>query len=268
MNYPLKNKVGNRRKKASLLGIPILFLILIFLLSAYLPNGGGTILLAIGRPFFVAKNSIVEGGGNFLEYFRSKGALIEENKNLKAEADDLAYGLIRLNILEKENQELKAEFGRAKPEKSVLAYVLTSPGFSPYDTFLLDAGSKDGVAFGDTVSIAGGLGVGHIKEVFSRTSLALLYSSPGEEVTVRIPPQQIMAKAYGRGGGNFEIKLPKDIDVQKGALISMPGVDNAILGVVEAIETDATQSLQLVLVRNLFNINQIDKVYIKKQKQI
>ena len=64
--------------------------------------------------------------------------------------------------------------------------------------------------------------LGEVAEVYETSSKVRLYSSSGEQVTVFIGGEAIMAEAKGIGGGNFEIELPQNVDVFIGDSIYIP----------------------------------------------
>lgn len=266
MSYLLKNKHYDKKKALKLFGIPLLFLFIIVGLNFIQPNVFTPLSHAIDSPFFRLKNIVSERFRGTAGYFNFKNTLVEENKNLRSRLQILEGTLLQTDMLVQENEELKFELGRETSSKRILAYVLSGPGASPYDTLLLDAGEREGIQDGDTIFINGGLPIGRIQETYAHSSLVRLYSSPGEEVSVDVPPAHFIAKAYGRGGGSFLMNLPKDIEIRKGDLLSLPGIENGILGIAESVETDPVQSLKRVIFRSTFNVYQIEKVYIETKE--
>src|SRR3990167_1639257 len=70
-------------------------------------------------------------------------------------------------VLKNKTAKLFQGFGHYMASKRKLAYVLKSPGHSPYDTFILDTGEKHGVKKGDKVYLWGSnAALGYIEEVF------------------------------------------------------------------------------------------------------
>lgn len=265
MNYPLKSNRHDRKKALKLFIIPLLFLVVIVGLNFIKPNLFAPASHVVATPFLKLKDILTKRFSGTLGYFSFKNNLLEENRILKEKLEEFEGVVLRTNLLVKENEELKLEFGRETPSKRILAYVLSSPGSFPYDTLLLDVGTSDGIKDGDKIIVFPGIPFGYIKETYSHTSLARLYSSPGEETTVLIPPDGFMGKAYGRGGGSFVINLPNEMKIKKGDILSFPGITDGIAGIVESVEADDTQALKDVFFRSPFNIYQVNKVYIESQ---
>jgi hypothetical protein len=99
-----------------------------------------------------------------------------------------------------------------------------------------------------------GLAVGYIERVDGYSSVVRLYSTPDEKLNVLVTTKDIPAIAIGRGGGNFAIELPRDLEVSVGSPITIPGAEHVVLGVVEYVELDQTNSLQTILFRQPINI--------------
>ena len=112
----------------------------------------------------------------------SIGKASEENEvaHLRSQLDAVRATLADRDLLYRENLELKSRLGRAPEGKTLLAAVLLRPPGTPYDTFILDVGEKDGVALGDLVFAGGSVIIGKITEVYRSTSRTTLFSAPGQ----------------------------------------------------------------------------------------
>ena len=262
MSYPLKSK-EKRPKAGYSLFIAVLFLVFVAVLNFTAPNLLRPAAQTAAKPFLVLKNKTAKLFQGFGHYMASKRKLASENIKLKRDLERIYLNFAELETLKEENLALKEEFGREKSGKRILAYVLKSPGHSPYDTFILDTGEKHGVKKGDKVYLWGSnAALGYIEEVFFGTSLARLYSSPGEKMEAELISANLIVTLEGRGGGNFEVKLPKNVRVAAGDLVGLPGYGNPILGAVGTVDSDITQSLQQAVIRSLVNVQEIDKVFI------
>ena len=47
--------------------------------------------------------------------------------------------------------------------------------------------------------------------------------------------KDIFMKVVGRGGGNFEMIIPRDLTVSKGDQVVLPGISPYVVGIVETI---------------------------------
>ena len=70
------------------------------------------------------------------------------------------------------------------------------------------------------------------------------------------------AEAMGKGGGEFEVKLPRGIKVLKYEPIVIPTLGIGIFGIVEEIITNPADPFQTILFTNPINIQSIQMVTI------
>ena len=260
MSYLLRNK----RKRSPSVVIATIVVVIILILNFFLPNALAGFFQTIARPFWKLGNGAEDQLASVGQYAQSKRALIAENERMQRELSAAEIRLQTLHLLAKENDELRALMGHGEDKSVILAYVLRAPGSSPYDTFVIDVGSNTGIMPGDVVTVEGVLPIGTVAEVYRTTALVRLYSSPGQETEVVIEGQDTHATAVGRGGGNFELKIPRDLAVTEGVNILLPNSSPHILGKVLSIEADVTHSLQTLLFRSPINFREVDKVLIER----
>jgi rod shape-determining protein MreC len=204
--------------------------------------------------------------GGALDLLSSKRGLTAENDRLKTELEEAKTNFLLVGILERENAELKRLLGREDEREGVLATVLVKPPKSPYDTLLLDVGALQGVALGDAVMLHA-VSLGEISEVFAHTSTARLFSSPDAKTPVTIGEDGIQAEALGKGGGNFEVRVPKEVDVHEGDPVYVPSISPSVFGVVESVTSEPTDAFQKVLFKTPINIATLRWVEIRTKDQ-
>jgi hypothetical protein len=68
----------------------------------------------------------------------------------------------------------------------------------------------------------------------------------------------------GRGGGNFEMILPRDLVVANEATVVLPGITPYVVAVVETILTDPRDSYQKALLASPINIFELNLVEVEK----
>ena len=107
--------------------------------------------------------------------------------------------------------------------------------------------------------------IGEIESVFSKTTKVLLYSFPNESLDVAVGFHKILGKAKGKGGGNFEVKFPREVLIEKGDVVVLPEMSLAVLGIVESISTIPEDPLQTILFRLPVNIFQLRWVQILQE---
>jgi len=208
----------------------------------------------IAVPIWKTQDLIVNTWDNIRIGFISKKSILVENEQLKEDAIISSAKLLDRNLLFEENMELKELLGREVTEQTVFATVLTKPNRSIYDTLIIDVGENAGITKGDKVLYGGTIVIGEIVEVFKNSSKILLLSSPGEVIDVVVGNSNIETLAYGRGGGVFELELPRDTEVAVGDVVSVPGIISRVLGTVEHVETKPSNPFQTVLFKGPVNI--------------
>ncbi len=245
-------------------------LIVIFGINYFFPSAYPTILFPIASVAWKAESSVVGFFGAAGEIVRSKYSLVRENENLSAELAARDQSLLIRDTLQSENDALKAQLGRAAavglPGKDalILGTILVRPPVSLYDTLVIDIGSNDGIKQGDKVYAEGDTLLGDISDVFAGESKVALYSAPGRETSVLVGTTTIAAQATGKGGGNFTLKLPAQTPLAVGAVVTVPQLRSRVLGVVDRILVDSSDSVQTVLFRSPANISQLRFVEVDK----
>jgi len=248
MNYLQKNnvKIGNKPSSRSLI---FLFLIFILIVNFTAPTFLTGVLQFIAVPLWKLENKIGDKIFETVGFFRSKSSLMAENATLRGNLELSQAKLLELDQYKKENADLKELNNRKVSDKRILGTIIRKPPYSPYDTLFLDVGENDGVKIGQLVAV-GTILIGKVDEVERATSRAKLFSSPGEELTVVLGKNNVYADAYGRGEGNFTLKLPKGLEVSQGDVVSVPSLKLQLLGVVEEIDSQIPDSFQTILFKS------------------
>ena len=266
MIYQLPNKKQIIRKKKLIKVIIILALFLVLVFSGVL-NIFVKLVNYVGYPIWQAKKVVVEGGSNFSYLTRSKSSSLEDIKLLQKENYNLKIEMINYKILEKENAELKTLLGRIPAHNNwILASTLVKPGNSPYDTMIIDLGSKNGIKEKDKVYANGDIPVGTISKVYSQTSQVELYSNPGRTTRAVIDGSNTDVNLVGRGGGNFEMAVPFGLDVSTGTVVKLPGINSEIIAIVDKEAIDKTNPDKKIILHAPVNIQNQEWVLIKKNK--
>ncbi len=255
------NERKNKRKKilGILLGIALLLLVFRTPVSNYLSGG----VHVVARPILVVKAYVAEMFSGTFYFFATKQSLAEENTRLTAALDLVLLEAHSREILRKENEELKYALLRHEDKNLLVARVIASPGVgAPYDSLVIDVGEGDGLALGTRVFIDGDFVIGEITQIFMRSAVVTLYSSSGNEIAVTVGTSSIPTIAYGVGGGNFRIVLPKGLDIAVGDIVDIPSLSLEYAGVVDAIRKSDGSSLQDIFFRLPSNIHSLRFVYV------
>lgn len=164
-----------------------------------------------------------------------------EAEQLRAELAGAQARAADRDMLYAENVDLKRRLGRAAEGSRVLAGVLQRPPGVPYDTFVLDAGSEQGLAVGQLVSAGGASLIGRVVEVHAQTARVVLFSSPGESHDALLRGEVPVAVA-GQGGGSFVAEVPAGTQVLVGDSILFPGIAPGYSGTVSFVERRSGES--------------------------
>lgn len=258
MNYLLKN--SPRRKSPTLLvvgiGIAAVLILLLFIAPSFL----SAVFLKIISPFWSAEQLASTT-------FTTKGELIKENTFLKQKLAELDSSDMRINQLLQENVELKQSLGRTAAKNSTLAVVLKKPPYSAYDTLIIDVGVGEGIKVGDTVFALGHIPVGKIEMVSSGYSKVSLFSNPGQKYDVNVGKNNIQATATARGGGAYEITIPRDVVIQVGDLVTIPSIYPSPFGVVSTVVAVPARAFATVLFNSPVNIHELKWVTVEHTVQ-
>ncbi|OHA25719.1 MAG: hypothetical protein A3D52_01500 [Candidatus Taylorbacteria bacterium RIFCSPHIGHO2_02_FULL_44_36] len=262
----LKPNSKRWQKKMLARGVLVLLVLaILFALNIYPPDFLRRPLVSLATPFW----QIQDWGANLLKTiftpFADKNKLSKENTALKTELERKKLVLMALEDLAVENQELKELGGRKLQGTFILAAILSRPPVSAYDTLIIDVGSNEGIAVGDIAAVQENSVVGEVSSVAKNSAVISLYSTPDRETPVAVGIERAAAPARGRGGGNFEIRLPKGVTVETGDVIVLPSINHRLLGLVSKIETGPNDPFQTILFSLPTNLNTLRFIMVLKK---
>lgn len=280
MSYLLDKKT--QRKNFSRIALGIIILIILFYFRSGIFNGISYVTEIIFHPVLISGSRLGEKLNNLGSYFLSKNSLYLQNQKLQAE---VAFNNARMSNYDSvvaENAGLKEILGRLPTGRQagknpkinmVLATILAKPNRSPYDTLLVDAGAGQGIKTGDTVFALGDVPIGRIAEIYPSSSKVILFSSAREKTQAIVSGKntrpndgsvgQVFLELIGRGGGNFEMVMPKDFILQKGDQAVLPGVTPRVLAIVQTIISDPRDPFTKALLTSPVNIQELKFVEVE-----
>ncbi len=263
MTYTLDKQKRNKKVRNTF------FVIFIFLLIFYFNNSLAKILgsftHSILKPVLVIGSNMNTRIHNINSYFISKNTLLKENDLLKNQSLELESKLANYKSLENENQILKELLGRlGENHQYILATILAKPNITLFDTLVLDIGGDKGVSVGDIVFAYGNIPLGKVSEVYAKTSKVTLFTNPGEKTNAVISSTNTYVDLIGRGGGNFEIILPRDFTLSEGENVLLPDLNNYLIAKVVSTISDARDSYQKALLISPVNIQELKFVQVRK----
>lgn len=205
--------------------------------------------------------------GSVTAQFYAKSALTRENEALKAALASSSLALLDRNLLAEENKELRERLGKAgATPHTTLASVIARPPASPYDTFIIDAGSDVGIAVGDLVFAGGASVIGSVSESYASTARVALFSSPGMVHTGLLRRQggeagDIPLTVSGQGGGTMRAEVPAGTKVSIADAVILTVNSLTLSGVVSHVERTEGNSFEVVYLHlpvNLFELRYVE----------
>jgi cell shape-determining protein MreC len=219
----------SRRTRSRAWALPVLVLVLIVGLTAYFRAPASNLFWRVAAPAVRLRDAL--------------GA--SEAARLRAELASTTAALADHNALLSENRELKAQLGRTNATRRIAAVVLSRPPGTPYDTLLIDAGTKQGVAAGDLVSAGGESVVGRVSEAYDDTARVELLSAPGSSYQALLRGSITLA-VEGQGGGSLRAEVPAGTTVAVGDSVTFPGLFGGFVATVSATDAGAGESFIVV----------------------
>lgn len=191
-----------------------------------------------------------------------------------------------IKSLQTENEYLRSLLGKTPEESNmILAGVIERPPRTPFDSLVIDIGSDQDIIEGDMVFSDGLYSIGMISSVSDHTSTVTLFSSAGQKIDALINSPAEGAKeedlnstssrvkskdllnpvvVEGWGGGNFYIKLPKNIKVKVGDPVVWPSTETILLGAVEVVDSSDGEAYSQIYFKSPINMNSLRYVQVKK----
>ena len=269
MSYLLDKKIKRNKYFKYIIFVIVLFILIYFKNGIF--RGLSYVSSVVFHPVLTLGNNI---GGTFSgtsAYFYSKNSLLRENENLKLQLSEQEARMANYNSVLDENLKMKEILGRLSAQAGkitavnmVLAGILAKPNQSPYDTLVIDVGAKDGILLGQKVFALGNIPIGRVAEVDASSAKVILYSNSGEKTEVVITGKDTFMQIIGRGGGNFEMILPRDFILDKGTEVVLPGITPYTVATVQTIISDPRDAFQKALLMSPVNISELKFVEVEK----
>ena len=262
MNYLLNKKI--KRKKLSKIIIIVVFLSFIFYFRGAIFNGLSFVSHSVFRPVLIWGNNVGGEISNIGAIFHNRKSLMLENENLKSQILESEADRSNYASVVDENNKLKEILGRTEGKNMILANILNKPNQSLYGTLIIDIGTEQGIIVGQRVFAFGNVSIGYVAEVYGNSSKVILFSNPGEKTEVVVTGKYVFMQAIGRGGGNFEMILPRDFVLDVGTEVVLPGATPYVLGTVAIIISDPRDAFQKALLVSPVNIQELKFVQVER----
>lgn len=251
-----------RRRRRRVAILIIVALVMAYLMRGQLANLASSVLHSAIRPIWEVGNFFEERITDLSVYLKSKQELAKENARLSSALILASAENVSRDLLRAENTLLKERLGRPTEYTLILARVLAAPSRSPYDTLVIDVGEEHGVLPGMKVFGDGDFAIGEITQNFRRSAIVTLYTSSGVTLPVTIGTSSVPAVAYGWGGGNLRITIPRGLEIAEGTLVEIPALAPEYVGVVIAKESVEGSSMEHLYLALPFNLYELKWVYV------
>jgi len=262
MSYLLDKKI--KRKKFFNITLSVVVLIILFYFRAGIFNGFSGVSQVLFRPILIVGQNIGEKFKSVGSHFLSKNYLYNQNQKLQTQVDFNNARNSNYDSVVVENVSLKEILNRKDQKANItLATILSKPNQSIYDTLLIDVGAQQGIKEGGIVFALGNVPIGRVSLIYDNSSKVTLFSSSGEKTQVVVSGRDIFLELIGRGGGNFEMILPRDFTLQKGDQVVMPGIYPYVLAEVVTIISDLRDPVKKVLLTSMVNIQELKFVEVE-----
>lgn len=193
-------------------------------------------------------------------YFASHSSLVRENQELREELRSRIDRDALVSSLDDELALLKSALQTSENSEGRTVPVRSSLRSSPFGTFLIGAGSAEGVQIGDRVHTLQGLLLGTVVSVSNDTaSVKMLFSAESEQEVVT---NDIAFRAFGRGAGRARAEVNRDARISEGDVVYAPEISEAPAGVVGKVETDVSSALKVVHIHLPVELTTLRYVYV------
>ncbi|MEK7531975.1 MAG: rod shape-determining protein MreC [Patescibacteria group bacterium] len=263
MSYQL-NDDRKRRKERRRVQTILLAVLILFVFGGLFHRALSPAAIYLFSPVVRGFNALTNSLSPVFSIPFEKAALLKENVALRDALRQKDLELYQYEALEKDIELRKEALEVGTSTDLVLANVLMRPPRSPYDTFIIDHGEESGIREGDE-AIYAKVVLGEVDQVYGNRSRIKLFSSSGREISIFIGEKKIEAVAVGKGGGNFEARLPRGVEIAKGDNVVFPNSHGGVFAVVEEIEAKASDTFQRVYFQNPVNISELRYIAIKKE---
>lgn len=234
---------------------------------------GGTLLESLGLrllgPAARSVASLPENVAGFGEGLRTRGGLLDENRRLRREVEDLKLRLLQLNDVEGEARRLGDAVRHASPPIGRIRAVdvVYVDHASWLRTLVIYAGDFAATKNQPVLS-ANGL-VGRVVTVAGPYAKVQLITDRAASVGAMIlrTRRQGIVRGSGRGSGTLELDfLPRQADVRPGDAVQTAGIDGVYpRGIPIGTVTSVTQGGQLfhrIQLASAVDFGALDQVYL------
>jgi cell shape-determining protein MreC len=259
MIYITKNRKNNRKIT---FWISLIFICIFITFQYFWPSFIPAMFTNIVTPYWRTEFAIQSGSLGSVE------DLLRENESLKRQIADNEAKMAIVESVNSENLELrnllKISSSTLQSSSIVVPIIKRSPS-GLYDQLIIDAGKDKGVSTTSLVYASGNIPVGRVTDVFSQTSKVILFYSPDQRHDVLLA-DKIPATAIGLGGGQYEVSIPRGLNVAVGDFVYSANIDGKPMGKIVYINADSSLAFEKVLFSVPINIYELRWVTVETNK--
>ncbi|PIR46686.1 MAG: hypothetical protein COV07_03025 [Candidatus Vogelbacteria bacterium CG10_big_fil_rev_8_21_14_0_10_45_14] len=280
-------KVRTSRKKRWVILVLLLLLVLVVVPFSPMPDIVQGRVVRVLSPALQFGESIRLGFLAPFKYLKSKKELLAENEKQRMEIIAITSKMAVLSAVEKENDELRSALGRDGAERhdvysfldqamdddfvpprniedgSVLADVITRPGRSIYDVFLVDVGRDNNIPLHSLVLLDPYTAVGYVDEIDGNVARVRLFSASDTEIQAVSGEEGSIINLRGLGSGTWGGKLPKNMEQEIGTSLYLKsnGKYYLLARILKRLSKDDDSFFEF-LAGSPINVNRVHLLYI------
>ncbi|HUO55982.1 MAG TPA: rod shape-determining protein MreC [Candidatus Paceibacterota bacterium] len=246
--------IGRRRLLAA-----TLLIVVVFIIDSIT---GGKIRALVREGVAGVSSAFDHIAGNVMNhgYFETHAALAAQNATLQAEVNSLQAQIALTNSLKAQNTSLQELVHLAQTQQGIAAPVASSFIASPYGTFLIGAGSAQGITQGSLVLTGENVVIGEVSNVGTDSATVLELLAPGSTIDAQLDGSSIVA--HGKGGGNALAEAPNGLVITTGDSVTAPEFNERVIGIVGHVDSDPSNATQQVSIGLPVNLSSLQYVYV------
>ena len=190
----------------------------------------------------------------------SKASLEASNHMLVTQVATLSEQAAQAAYLQQQNDQLRALLGLSAHGSGFAAPIVSTPGSSPYGTFVIGVPEGETIAHGDLVLTRGGFVIGVVSDVRGGTAVVTETLGPRTSTEAQLDGADVVIA--GAGGGNGQTDMPRGVTVAIGDAATSQALGGRPVGVVGAIASSSASAAQTVYLRLPSNLSGLQYVYV------
>jgi len=218
----------------------------------------------VARPFWNARDNTHHWLQTLATSLSTQKALREENDALREQIQTLRRENFLLPSLQKENEVLRTLLGRNDSTDGYIPVaVLVPESYAPHDSFILDAGTEQGVREHMIVMSPEGIALGYVQKALTRSAIVVRFSATHERISALVfGSTTTHITLEGQGSGSMQAQLPRDVSVTVGDPLVLSGIPTHPLGTVVHISLAPEDAFQTIHVASPENVTHLPYVLV------